>query len=191
MWPPQSGRPQHPAWAEQTLSLGNVTTFASVSHRAFLLSLVAAGALMVARWAKCRTQRSWPRNWQRHSPGVCVPGSQAGGCVAWVGHLGEPMAVLCACLCTAVFTWRQHRGQGGGRREGRQDWYGCEPLSPHPCTRALGLREQLQSLWEELEQMAQKGRARRAQSAELNSDLCKAHRWVPLPWRPGRAPGSL
>ncbi|XP_004423115.1 PREDICTED: Usher syndrome type-1C protein-binding protein 1 [Ceratotherium simum simum] len=42
-------------------------------------------------------------------------------------------------------------------------------------TRALGLKEQLQSLWEELEQMAQKGRARRAQSAELNSDLCKAH----------------
>ncbi|XP_049496130.1 harmonin-binding protein USHBP1 [Panthera uncia] len=41
--------------------------------------------------------------------------------------------------------------------------------------RALSLREQLQSLREELEQVAQKGRARRAQSAELNNDLCKAH----------------
>lgn len=57
---------------------------------------------------------------------------------------------------------------------------GYEPLSLHPCTRALGLREQLQTLWEELEEVAQKGRARRAQSTELNSDLCQAHRWVPL-----------
>ncbi|XP_045051816.2 harmonin-binding protein USHBP1 isoform X2 [Desmodus rotundus] len=38
-------------------------------------------------------------------------------------------------------------------------------------TRALGLWEQLQFLREELEQVAQKGRARRAQSAKLNSDL--------------------
>lgn len=40
--------------------------------------------------------------------------------------------------------------------------------------------------------MAQKERARRVQSAELNSDLCKAHRWVPLslyfPWRPQKIP---
>ena len=71
----------------------------------------------------------------------------------------------------------------GGRREERIG-YGYELLSPHPCTRALGLREQLQSLREELEQVAQKGRARRAQSAELNSDLCKAHRWVTLPCVP-------
>ncbi|XP_064454262.1 harmonin-binding protein USHBP1 isoform X4 [Mirounga angustirostris] len=49
--------------------------------------------------------------------------------------------------------------------------------------RALGLREQLQSLREELEQVAQKGRARRAQSAELNSDLCKAHSALVLAFR--------
>ncbi|XP_059245337.1 harmonin-binding protein USHBP1 isoform X2 [Mustela nigripes] len=49
--------------------------------------------------------------------------------------------------------------------------------------RALGLREQLHSLREELEQVAQKGRARRAQSAELNSDLCKAHSALVLAFR--------
>ncbi|KAI5758946.1 USHBP1 [Gulo gulo luscus] len=49
--------------------------------------------------------------------------------------------------------------------------------------RAVGLREQLQSLREELEQVAQKGRARRAQSAELNSDLCKAHSALVLAFR--------
>ncbi|XP_040485012.1 Usher syndrome type-1C protein-binding protein 1 isoform X2 [Ursus maritimus] len=49
--------------------------------------------------------------------------------------------------------------------------------------RALGLREQLQSLREELERVAQKGRARRAQSAELNSDLCKAHSALVLAFR--------
>ncbi|XP_039099203.1 Usher syndrome type-1C protein-binding protein 1 isoform X1 [Hyaena hyaena] len=49
--------------------------------------------------------------------------------------------------------------------------------------RALGLREQLQSLREELEQVAQKGRARRAQSAELNNDLCKAHSALVLAFR--------
>ncbi|EHH59339.1 Usher syndrome type-1C protein-binding protein 1 [Macaca fascicularis] len=42
-------------------------------------------------------------------------------------------------------------------------------------TRTLDLREQLQSLRRELERVAQKGRARRSQSAELNRDLCKAH----------------
>uniref|UniRef100_A0A673TYE2 USH1 protein network component harmonin binding protein 1 n=1 Tax=Suricata suricatta TaxID=37032 RepID=A0A673TYE2_SURSU len=50
-------------------------------------------------------------------------------------------------------------------------------------TRALGLREQLQSLREELEQVAQKGRAQRAQSAELNNDLCKAHSALVLAFR--------
>lgn len=69
----------------------------------------------------------------------------------------------------------------GGEREDRTGC-GSESFSPHSCTRALGLWEQLQFLREELEQVAQKGRARRAQSAKLNSDLCKAHRWVPLPW---------
>ncbi|XP_041617420.1 Usher syndrome type-1C protein-binding protein 1 isoform X2 [Vulpes lagopus] len=49
--------------------------------------------------------------------------------------------------------------------------------------RALGLREQLQSLREELEHVAQKGRARCAQSAELNRDLCKAHSALVLAFR--------
>lgn len=77
-------------------------------------------------------------------------------------------------------------GVGKADRSG----YVCELLSLHPCTRALGLREQLQSLREELEEVARKGRARRAQSAELNSDLCKAHRWVSLCNLRG-IPGSL
>ncbi|XP_037362017.1 harmonin-binding protein USHBP1 [Talpa occidentalis] len=50
-------------------------------------------------------------------------------------------------------------------------------------TRALSLREQLQSLREELEKVAQKGRTRHAQSAELNSDLCKAHSSLVLAFR--------
>lgn len=49
--------------------------------------------------------------------------------------------------------------------------------------RALGLREQLRSLREELEHVAQKGRARCAQSAELNRDLCKAHSALVLAFR--------
>ena len=77
-------------------------------------------------------------------------------------------------------------GVGKADRSG----YVRELLSLHPCTRALGLREQLQSLREELEEVAQKGRARRAQSTELNSDLCKAHRWVSLCNLRG-IPGSL
>lgn len=81
--------------------------------------------------------------------------------------------------CTGMYPWK-HYGQVDGGREDRTG-YGYEPFSPHICTRARGLREQLQSLREELEQVAQKGRARRVQSAELNSDLCKVHRWVPLP----------
>lgn len=86
---------------------------------------------------------------------------------------------LCVHPCTGMYPWK-HCGQVDGWREDRTG-YGYEPFSPHTCIRALGLREQLQSLREELEQVAQKGRARRVQSAELNSDLCKAHRWVPLP----------
>lgn len=49
------------------------------------------------------------------------------------------------------------------------------PLS-HPC-RAIDLRAQLQSLRRQLEQVTQKGRTRRVQSAELSRELCKAHRW--------------
>ncbi|XP_011846472.1 PREDICTED: Usher syndrome type-1C protein-binding protein 1 [Mandrillus leucophaeus] len=50
-------------------------------------------------------------------------------------------------------------------------------------TRTLDLREQLQSLRRELERVAQKGRARRSQSAELNRDLCKAHSALVLAFR--------
>ncbi|XP_058513905.1 harmonin-binding protein USHBP1 isoform X2 [Ochotona princeps] len=50
-------------------------------------------------------------------------------------------------------------------------------------SRAADLRGQLWSLWRELEQVAQKGRARRAQSAELHSDLCKAHSALLLAFR--------
>uniref|UniRef100_A0A8D2KMF7 USH1 protein network component harmonin binding protein 1 n=1 Tax=Urocitellus parryii TaxID=9999 RepID=A0A8D2KMF7_UROPR len=50
-------------------------------------------------------------------------------------------------------------------------------------TRTLDLREQMQSLREQLEQVAQKGRAGRNQSAELNSDLCKAHSALVLAFR--------
>ncbi|XP_046293150.1 harmonin-binding protein USHBP1 isoform X2 [Marmota monax] len=50
-------------------------------------------------------------------------------------------------------------------------------------TRTLDLREQMQSLREQLEQVAQKGRARRTQNAELNTDLCKAHSALVLAFR--------
>ncbi|XP_039323006.2 harmonin-binding protein USHBP1 isoform X1 [Saimiri boliviensis] len=50
-------------------------------------------------------------------------------------------------------------------------------------TRAVDLREQLQSLRGELDRVAQKGRARRSQSAELNRDLCKAHSALVLAFR--------
>lgn len=50
-------------------------------------------------------------------------------------------------------------------------------------TRALGLREQLQALLEKLEEVARKERARRAQSTELNSDLCKAHSTLVMAFR--------
>ncbi|KAK7796673.1 hypothetical protein U0070_017521 [Myodes glareolus] len=49
--------------------------------------------------------------------------------------------------------------------------------------RTVGLRVQLQSLRQQLEQVAQKGRTRRAQSAELNRELCKAHSSLVLAFR--------
>ncbi|XP_049984379.1 harmonin-binding protein USHBP1 isoform X2 [Alexandromys fortis] len=49
--------------------------------------------------------------------------------------------------------------------------------------RTAGLRAQLQSLRQQLEQVAQKGRTRRAQSAELNRELCKAHSSLVLAFR--------
>ncbi|XP_006898381.1 PREDICTED: Usher syndrome type-1C protein-binding protein 1 [Elephantulus edwardii] len=50
-------------------------------------------------------------------------------------------------------------------------------------TRSLDLRGQLQSVREELEQVAQRARIRRTQSAKLNSDLCKAHSSLVLAFR--------
>ncbi|XP_029336805.1 Usher syndrome type-1C protein-binding protein 1 isoform X2 [Mus caroli] len=49
--------------------------------------------------------------------------------------------------------------------------------------RAIDLRAQLQSLRRQLEQMAQKGRTRRVQSAELSRELCKAHSALALAFR--------
>ncbi|XP_029415173.1 Usher syndrome type-1C protein-binding protein 1 isoform X3 [Nannospalax galili] len=50
-------------------------------------------------------------------------------------------------------------------------------------TRTLELQAQLQALRWQLEQMAQKGRIRRAHSAELNRELCKAHSALVLAFR--------
>ncbi|XP_045155103.1 Usher syndrome type-1C protein-binding protein 1 isoform X2 [Echinops telfairi] len=49
--------------------------------------------------------------------------------------------------------------------------------------RAEDLRGQLRDLREELEQVAQKARARHAHSAKLNRDLCRAHRALVLAFR--------
>lgn len=49
--------------------------------------------------------------------------------------------------------------------------------------RAVDLQAQLQSLRRQLEQVAQKGRTRRAQSAELSRELCKAHSALALALR--------
>ncbi|XP_054434661.1 harmonin-binding protein USHBP1 [Pteronotus mesoamericanus] len=75
------------------------------------------------------------------------------------------------------------RGTDGGQVGKVQDPEELAQELSASLTRALGLWEQLQFLREELEQVAQKGRARRAQSAKLNSDLCKAHRALVLAFR--------
>nr|XP_019592494.1 PREDICTED: Usher syndrome type-1C protein-binding protein 1 isoform X1 [Rhinolophus sinicus] len=75
------------------------------------------------------------------------------------------------------------RGTGGGQMGKVQDPEELAQQLSASLTRARGLRKQLQSLREELEQVAQKGRARRVQSAELNSDLCKAHSTLVLAFR--------
>lgn len=49
--------------------------------------------------------------------------------------------------------------------------------------RAIDLRAQLQSLRRQLEQVTQKGRTRRVQSAELSRELCKAHSALALAFR--------
>ncbi|KAM7140183.1 harmonin-binding protein USHBP1 isoform 6-T6 [Molossus nigricans] len=75
------------------------------------------------------------------------------------------------------------RGIDGGQVGKVQDPEELAQELSASLTRALGLWEQLQFLREELEQVAQKGRVRRAQSAKLNSDLCKAHRALVLAFR--------
>uniref|UniRef100_A0A8D0R6Z4 Harmonin-binding protein USHBP1 PDZ-binding domain-containing protein n=1 Tax=Sus scrofa TaxID=9823 RepID=A0A8D0R6Z4_PIG len=75
------------------------------------------------------------------------------------------------------------RGIDGGQMGKVQDPEELAQELSASLTRALGLREQLQTLWEELEEVAQKGRARRAQSTELNSDLCQAHSVLVLAFR--------
>uniref|UniRef100_A0A8C3WMB8 USH1 protein network component harmonin binding protein 1 n=1 Tax=Catagonus wagneri TaxID=51154 RepID=A0A8C3WMB8_9CETA len=75
------------------------------------------------------------------------------------------------------------RGTDGGQMGKVQDPEELAQELSASLTRALGLREQLQSLREELEEVAQKGRARRAQSTELNSDLCQAHSALVLAFR--------
>ncbi|XP_048198466.1 Usher syndrome type-1C protein-binding protein 1 isoform X2 [Perognathus longimembris pacificus] len=50
-------------------------------------------------------------------------------------------------------------------------------------TRSLGLRQQLQSLRDRLEQMAQRGQASRAQSALLHRELCQTHSALVLAFR--------
>lgn len=110
----------------------------------------------------------------------CVSRPWAGGWMGGAGGIRENPWGHCVQWrvgCTSVY-----RCVHMALREVGRIGYGHKLLSPHPCTRALGLREQLRSLREELEHVAQKGRARCAQSAELNRDLCKAHRWVPLFW---------
>lgn len=72
-----------------------------------------------------------------------------------------------------VWAWEQEAA-GHTRTVGVS---GATSLPPHPA-RALDLQEQLRARREELEQAARKGCARRLQSAELNRDLCRAHRWV-------------
>lgn len=75
------------------------------------------------------------------------------------------------------------RGIDGGQVGQVQDPEDLAQELSASLARALGLWEQLQFLREELEQVAKKGRARRAQSAKLNTDLCKAHRALVLAFR--------
>ncbi|XP_036158580.1 Usher syndrome type-1C protein-binding protein 1 isoform X1 [Myotis myotis] len=75
------------------------------------------------------------------------------------------------------------RGIDGGQVGQVQDPEDLAQELSASLARALGLWEQLQFLREELEQVAKKGRARRAQSAKLNNDLCKAHRALVLAFR--------
>ncbi|KAI4583727.1 hypothetical protein MJG53_007006 [Ovis ammon polii x Ovis aries] len=69
---------------------------------------------------------------------------------------------------------------GGGSSGDEEEW---SQVSDPALARALGLREQLQALLEKLEEVARKERARRAQSTELNSDLCKAHSTLVMAFR--------
>ncbi|XP_012883745.1 PREDICTED: Usher syndrome type-1C protein-binding protein 1 [Dipodomys ordii] len=69
-----------------------------------------------------------------------------------------------------------------GGEEGRDPQKLSQELAAS-LARSRGLRQQLQSLRERLEQMARRGRASRAQSAELHRDLCRAHSALVLAFR--------
>ncbi|XP_004688695.1 PREDICTED: Usher syndrome type-1C protein-binding protein 1 isoform X2 [Condylura cristata] len=75
------------------------------------------------------------------------------------------------------------RGSGGGQVSKVKEQEELAQELSASLTRARSLWQQLQSLREELEKVAQKGRTKRAQSAELNSDLCKAHSSLVLAFR--------
>ncbi|XP_036022769.1 Usher syndrome type-1C protein-binding protein 1 [Onychomys torridus] len=81
---------------------------------------------------------------------------------------------------------QQHQGPpalAGGQMSRAWD---SETLSQElsaSLARAADLQAQLQALRRQLEQVAQKGRTRRAQSAELNRELCKAHSSLVLAFR--------
>lgn len=82
---------------------------------------------------------------------------------------------------------RQQHCQGPAVLGGQMDKaWSSEDVSQElsaSLARAADLRAQLQSLRRQLEQVAQKGRTRRAQSAELHRELCKAHSALALAFR--------
>ncbi|XP_069864554.1 harmonin-binding protein USHBP1-like isoform X1 [Dipodomys merriami] len=78
--------------------------------------------------------------------------------------------------------WPQGLPALPGEEEGRDPEKLSQELAAS-LARSLGLRQQLQSLRERLEQMARRGRASRARSAELHRDLCRAHSALVLAFR--------
>ncbi|XP_075393889.1 harmonin-binding protein USHBP1 [Tenrec ecaudatus] len=74
-------------------------------------------------------------------------------------------------------------GTGGGQVGRARDPDELARELEASLSRAEDLRGQLRNLREELEQVARKARARHAQSAKLNRDLCKAHRALVLAFR--------
>ncbi|XP_013362703.1 PREDICTED: Usher syndrome type-1C protein-binding protein 1 isoform X2 [Chinchilla lanigera] len=82
-------------------------------------------------------------------------------------------------------TWPQGLASGadGGPECRRWDQEQLAQDLAASLSRAQGLREQLRSLRAQLEQVAQRGRAGRAQSAELSCELCRAHSALVLGFR--------